>query len=68
MSQEVLATDAGLQTAHVSRIERGIANPTLDVLIRVARALRADIGKLFVDVVVGTPVVPNLKRGRKRNR
>ena len=68
MSQEALGTDAGLQTAHVSRIVRGIANPTLDVLVRVARALRADIGTLFLDVVVGSPVVPNLKRGRKRKR
>ena len=66
MSQEALAVDAGLETVHVSRIERGVANPTLGVLERIVRALRADIAELFANVSSGRTPLPNLKRGRKR--
>lgn len=66
MSQEALATDARLQTAHVSRIERGLSNPTLDVLVRIARALARDIAELFAVVPSGQGAVTNLRRGRKR--
>lgn len=65
MSQEMLATDARLQTAHVSRIERSLANPTLEVLCRVARALKVDVCALLASPK-GSSAVANLKRGRKR--
>lgn len=68
LSQEALAADAGLVTAHISRIERAVSNPTLDVLTRIARALRADIALLFVDAAAGVPPVQNLRRGRKRKK
>ena len=66
MSQEALAVDAGLETVHVSRIERGIGNPTLGVLERIVRALGADIAELFVNAGSGRVPLPTLKRGRKR--
>ena len=40
LSQEALAAEAGLAMRHLGRIERGQANPTLDVLERLAVALR----------------------------
>lgn len=67
-SQEALAVDARLEMSHVSRIERGVANPTLRVLDRIARALRVDIGDLFGGASSGRGPSPNLKRGRKRLR
>ncbi len=67
MSQEALAVDAGLETVHVSRIERGIANPTLRVLDRIARALRVDSGEFF-NVEKARVSLENLPRGRKPGR
>ena len=48
MSSEALAAKAGVDRAYVSRIERGIANPTIDVLERIAGALGVEIAELFV--------------------
>jgi transcriptional regulator with XRE-family HTH domain len=67
MSQESLATDARLETMHVSRIERGIANPTLQVLARVARALDVDASQLF-NPEAARLQTENLTRGRKPRR
>lgn len=67
MSQEALASDARLETMHVSRIERGIANPTLQVLARVARALNVDASQLF-NTEFARLQTENLTRGRKPRR
>ncbi len=48
LSQERLALEAGVDRTLVSKIERTIANPTLDVLAKLA-------------VVLGEPVVRLLK-------
>jgi transcriptional regulator with XRE-family HTH domain len=67
MSQEALAVDAELETVYVSRIERGVANPTLRVLERIARALKVDGADLLgVDMV--RVASPNLTPGRKSGR
>ena len=55
LSQEAVAADTGLMMAHVSRIERAVANPTLDVLVRLSRALSADISALFEGVDARAP-------------
>ncbi|MBI4240205.1 MAG: helix-turn-helix transcriptional regulator [Candidatus Rokubacteria bacterium] len=39
-SQEQLAERVGISTQYVSNIERGKENPTLDLLLRLAEALR----------------------------
>lgn len=39
-SQEELAERVGISTQYVSNIERGKENPTLDLLLRLAEALR----------------------------
>ena len=66
ISQEMLAVDAQLQTAHVSKIELGLANPTLKVLTRLARALEVDVADLWArDGVSERGQLQNLRRGRK---
>ena len=35
-----IATDAGIDVSYFARIERGMANPTLEVLYAVVKALR----------------------------
>jgi transcriptional regulator with XRE-family HTH domain len=47
LSQEVLAIDAGIDRTYVSRLERGLENPTVAVLEGLATALGADIAEFF---------------------
>ncbi|MDA9451179.1 MULTISPECIES: helix-turn-helix domain-containing protein [unclassified Bradyrhizobium] len=48
LSQEKLAADASTRQALISNIEAGSGNPTLKVMIRIARALKVDFAELFV--------------------
>jgi len=45
-SQEELADRAQLHRTYVSGVERGVRNPTVTVLDRLAKALKVSIGKL----------------------
>jgi transcriptional regulator with XRE-family HTH domain len=47
ISSETLAAESGVDRAYVSRIERAVANPTIDVLERITRVLEVEIGELF---------------------
>jgi DNA-binding XRE family transcriptional regulator len=47
MSQMELAKKAETDQAFISEMERGVANPTLDSILRIAKALRVDIVALF---------------------
>src|SRR4051794_8469577 len=47
LSQETLAVDAGVAAPYVSGIERGIVNPTVDVLDRLAAALGVEVDALL---------------------
>jgi transcriptional regulator with XRE-family HTH domain len=49
-SQEKLAEKAGLSTVFISRIERGIESPSVDSLVKVARALGVRARDLLEDV------------------
>ena len=40
LSQEALADEVGLAVTYVGQIERGTRNPTLEIVERLARALR----------------------------
>jgi transcriptional regulator with XRE-family HTH domain len=40
LSQEVLADEVGLAVTYVGQIERGTRNPTLEIVERLARALK----------------------------
>ncbi|OGQ80273.1 MAG: hypothetical protein A3F90_10530 [Deltaproteobacteria bacterium RIFCSPLOWO2_12_FULL_60_19] len=46
MSQEKLAERAGISAQYVSNIERGTENPTLDLLLRLAEALKVSLGEM----------------------
>ena len=47
LSQEHLAFAANLCVTTIGKIERGIANPTIDVLESIAKALRVPASWLF---------------------
>lgn len=48
LSQEALAERCGLDRTYVSGIERGVRNPTLEVLHIIANGLNIDLAGLFV--------------------
>jgi transcriptional regulator with XRE-family HTH domain len=66
LSQEALAVDASIDRTYVSRLERGLENPTVAVLERMAAALDAGIEEFFVRPKPGEAVTEPLRRGRKR--
>lgn len=67
LTQVELAVDARMDPAHVSRIERGVENPTVGVLARLATALQVPITEFF-RARRGGPLPDRLKRDRKRLR
>lgn len=68
LSQETLAVDAGIDRTYVSRLERGLENPTVAVLERVATALSAQITDFFVRPRTGEKFPEPLRGGRKPSR
>jgi transcriptional regulator with XRE-family HTH domain len=48
LSQENLAVDAGIDHTYVSRLERGLENPTVGILDQIAQALDVGIVEFFV--------------------
>ena len=65
LSQESLAVDAEIDRTYVSRLERGLENPTIAVLDRLASALNCRITDLFAPHSGGKTRLPTLKPGRK---
>lgn len=49
MTQEKLAELAELHRTYISNLERGEANPTLDIINRLAKALDISIAQLFTN-------------------
>lgn len=47
LSQEELAHRAGLDRTYISGVERGVRNPTLEVMQRICDALGIDLAVLF---------------------
>jgi transcriptional regulator with XRE-family HTH domain len=68
LSQESLAVDAEIDRTYVSRLERGLENPTVAVLERLANALESDIGEFFVAPKRGERPSPPLRGGRRPAR
>ena len=48
ITQEELAEQVGVFRTYMSRIETGVANPSLTTIHALASALRVDISELFV--------------------
>lgn len=65
ISQERLAFDAGIDRSYLGGMERGEANPTVDVLDRIAGTLGVSLADLFATVEEGATTNPGLPRGRK---
>jgi transcriptional regulator with XRE-family HTH domain len=66
LSQENLAVDAGIDRTYVSRLERGIENPTIAVLEQLAQALEAGVGDFFIEPGPGEARPKPLPGGRRR--
>lgn len=67
ISQERLAFDAGVDRSYLGGMERGDANPTVDVLERLAATLGVPLGELFKEFEQGAPSPPGLLPGRKHS-
>lgn len=65
VSQEAFAVDAGIDRTYVSRLERGLENPSVAVLEKIAKALKADIRDLFDPQVAKSGSVKPLPGGRR---
>lgn len=47
LSQEELAVRAAIDRTYISGVERGVRNPTLEVMQRIAQALGVDLDVIF---------------------
>jgi len=65
LSQESLAVDSGIDRTYVSRIERGLENPTVAILDQLARAMNADIAEFFAVPAKNEPAPQPLPGGRR---
>jgi len=68
ISSEALAANAHVDRAYVGRIERAVANPTIDVLERLTRVLRVEMAKLFAVPEPHEERPEPLPGGRRSNR
>ena len=48
LTQDQLAEQVGLSPKYISGIERGVENPTMEILLRVAKALEVEPYDLFL--------------------
>ena len=48
LAQERLALDAGVDRTVVSKIERAVTNPSLEILLRLANHLDVEVGQLLL--------------------
>ena len=67
-SQENLAIDAALDRTYVSRLERGLENPTLNTVERLAGALNVELTTLLTPPPPDTPRPSGLSGGRKARK
>ena len=49
LSQEELAFESGLHRTYISGVERGVRNPTVIVLEKIARALKVPAAELLAE-------------------
>jgi len=66
MSQDKLAADASVDRAYLGGLERQAENPTIDLLDKIAEALRVPLSELFVQPEDGAKPPPILTGGRKK--
>src|SRR5215472_10448531 len=66
ISQEALAADAAVDRSYVGRLERGIENPTVGLLDKLAAALSVPISELFATPPTGFVKIDPLPGGPTR--
>ena len=65
LSQEKLAVDAGIDRTYVSRLERGLENPSVAVLEKLSRALASNIEEFFTAPRAGEGGAPPRVRSER---
>ena len=50
LSQEALALETGIERSYISRLERGLSQPTILALLKLARGLRCEAADLVAPV------------------
>lgn len=68
LSQEDLAGTTEIDRAYIGRLERGVANPTLLMLARIAEAFEVSLAELFRGVKFTSPVPREPKKPALRKR
>jgi transcriptional regulator with XRE-family HTH domain len=66
LSQEALAVDAGVDRSYVGRLERGVENPTVETLDKLAAALGVAAAELLLVPKAGEKPPATLRKGRKK--
>jgi transcriptional regulator with XRE-family HTH domain len=66
LSQEALAAEANVDRSYVGRMERGLENPTVSVLERIASTLDADVIEFFRTPAKNEAPPRPLPSGRRR--
>jgi transcriptional regulator with XRE-family HTH domain len=66
LSQETLAEKAGVHPTYLGMVERGIRNPTLDVCVRLATALKITPAKLVDEAMRSSTRVPGIETRSRR--
>ncbi|MBA0017908.1 helix-turn-helix transcriptional regulator [Xenorhabdus nematophila] len=56
MSQEAFADKCGLDRTYVSGIERGVRNPTLEIIYVIANGLQIELNELFDFETISPPL------------
>lgn len=68
LSQDRLALEADVDRTYVGRVERGLENPTIGILDRLAKALSIHISELFLEPKPGESPPRPLRSGRRSKR
>lgn len=66
LSQEQLATDAGIDRTYVSRLERAVENPTLAILDRLSAALSVPVSDFLLEPRPRERAPQPLRSGRRK--
>jgi transcriptional regulator with XRE-family HTH domain len=67
VSMNALAAQSGLSQSFISMFESQPANPTIDTLLRISRALDIDAGELLTVALANVAVGPRGKAARRRS-
>lgn len=65
ISQERLAFDSGVDRSYLGGLERGLENPTIDLLERLADTLATPLAELFAEPPPGAEAPRPLRSGRR---